>query len=96
MKKPEVTKYYVARNKNGGVYLFNNKPVKSKHGFWKIDGKVSADNLMLHIEGALSMPENGHVIPHWEDEDPILVALALVPYESIEPELISEIRILTR
>lgn len=97
MKKPEVTKYYVARNKNGSVYLFNNKPVKSKkHGFWKIDGRPSADNLMLLLEGALSMPENGHVIPHWEDDEPTLVALALIPYESIEPELVTEIRILTR
>lgn len=97
MKKPEVTKYYVARNKNGSVFLFNNKPVKSKEqGFWVIDGKPSADNLMLRLDGALSMPENGHVIPHWEDDEPTLVALALIPYESIEPELVTEIRILTR
>lgn len=97
MKKPEVTKYYVARNKNGSVFLFNNKPVKSKkQGFWKIDGEISTDNLMLLLEGALSMPENGPVIPHWEDDEPTLVALALIPYESIEPELVTEIRILTR
>lgn len=97
MKKPEVTKYYVARNKNGNVYLFNNKPVKSKkQGFWKIDGRPSHDNLMLLLEGALSMPKFGDVIPHWEDDEPTLVALALVPYESIEPELVTEIRILTR
>ena len=97
MKKPEVTKYYVARNKNGSVFLFNNKPVKSKkQGFWKIDGRPSADNLMLLLEGALSMPENGHVIPHWEDDEPMAVTLALIPYESIKPELVTEIRILTR
>lgn len=97
MKKPEVTKYYVARNKNGGVFLFNKKPVKSqKQGFWKIDGRPSADNLMLLLEGALSMPENGHVTPHWEDDEPTLVALALIPYESIEPELVTEVKILTR
>lgn len=97
MKKPEVTKYYVARNKNGDVFLFNNKPVKSKkQGFWKIDGRPSPRNLMLHLEGALSMSEHGHVTPHWEDDEPTLVALALIPYESIEPELVTEIRILTR
>lgn len=97
MKKPEVTKYYVARNKNGSVFLFNNKPVKSKkQGFWKIDGRPSADNLMLLLEGALTMPENGPVTPHWEDDEPTLVTLALIPYESIEPELVTEIRILTR
>ena len=97
MKKPEVTKYYVARNKNGGVFLFNNKPVKSKEiGAWKIDGKVTSGNLMLHLEGALSIEEHGHVIPHWEDDEPIAVTLALIPYESIEPELVTEIRILTR
>lgn len=97
MKKPEVTKYYVARDKNGGVYLYNNKPVKSEEeGFWKIDGRPSADNLMLLLEGALSMPENGHVTPHWEDDEPTLVALALIPYESIEPELVTEVKILTR
>lgn len=97
MKKPEVTKYYVARNKNGGVFLFNNKPVKSKKGgLWVIDGEISPDNLMLQLQGALSMHDHGHVIPHWEDNEPTLVALALIPYESIEPELVTEIRILTR
>lgn len=97
MKKPEVTRYYVARNKDGGVFLYNNKPFKSKkQGFWKINGKPSADNLMLHLAGALCMSEHGHVTPHWEDDEPMLVALALIPYESIEPELVTEIRILTR
>jgi len=97
MKKPEVTKYYVARNKNGRVFLYNNKPVKSKkQGFWKVGGEISPDNLMLHLEGALSMGDHGHVIPHWEDDEPMLVALALIPYESIKPELVTEIRILTR
>lgn len=89
MKKPEITKYYVARNKNGSVFLYNKKPIKSKEqGFWKIDGRPSADNLMLLLKGALCMPEQGNVVPHWEDNEPTLVALALVPYESI--------RILTR
>lgn len=97
MKKPEVTRYYVARNKNGSVFLFNNKPVKSKkQGFWKIDGKPSADNLMLHLDGALSMIEHGYITPHWEDDEPLAVSLALIPYESIEPELVTEVRILTR
>ena len=97
MKKPEVTKYYVARNKNGSVFLFNNKPVKSKkQGFWKIDGTPSPKNLMILLEGAVSFDEFGAVTPHWEDDEPMLVALALIPYESIEPELVTEIRILTR
>ena len=97
MKKPEITKYYVARNKNGRVYLFNNKPVKSKkHGLWLIDGEISPDNLMLHLEGAISMGDHGDVIPHWEDDEPMAVTLALIPYESIKPELVTEIRILTR
>ena len=69
---------------------------EDKQGFWKIDGRPSADNLMLLLKGALSMPEQGNVVPHWEDNEPTLVALALVPYESIEPELVTEIRILTR
>lgn len=97
MKKPEVTKYYVARDKNGGVFLYNNKPVKSKEeGIWMVDGKLSARNLMLPLDGALSMSENGHIIPHWEDDEPMLVALALIPYESIKPELVIETRIFTR
>lgn len=97
MKKPEIAKYYVARNKNGSVFLFNKKPVKSKkQGFWKIDGRPSADNLMLLLKGALSMPDKVMSSPHWEDNEPTLVALALVPYESIKPELVTEIRILTR
>ena len=97
MKKPEITKYYVARNKNGSVFLYNKKPIKSeKQGSWKIDGRPSAVNLMLLLKGALSMSEQGNVTPHWEDNEPTLVALALVPYESIKPELVTEIRILTR
>ena len=97
MKKPEVTNYYVARNKNGRVFLYNNKPVKSKEqGFWKIDGEITLDNLMLPLDGALCMSEYGHVTPHWEDDEPMAVTLALIPYESIEPELVTEVRILTR
>lgn len=97
MKKPEVTKYYVARDKNGGVFLYNNKPVKSKEdGFWKIDGELSSHNLMLRLDGALSLSDHGNVIPHWEDDEPMEVALALIPYESIKTELVIETRILTR
>lgn len=58
MKKPEITKYYVARNKNGSVFLYNKKPIKSKkQGFWKIDGRPSADNLMLLLK-VLSVCQN--------------------------------------
>lgn len=97
MKKPEVTKYYVARDENGYVFLYNNKPVKSKEdGVWVIDGKMSAGNLLLRLDGALSMSEHGHIMPHWEDDEPMEVALALVPYESIKPELVAEVKILTR
>lgn len=96
MKMPEVTKYYVARNKKGGVYMFNKKPVKSKHGFWKIDGTPASDNLMIRLDGSLCISEFGDVIPHWEDDEPKLVALALVPYEAIDQETITEIKFLTR
>jgi hypothetical protein len=97
MKKPEVTKYYVARDKNGGVFLFNNKPIKSKErGFWTVDGKLSDHNLMLRIAGALSLIEHGEVVPHWEDDEPMEVALALVPYDSVRVELVTEVKILTR
>lgn len=97
MKKPEVTKYYVARDKNGGVFLFNNKPVKSKEqGFWEIDGELSARNLMLRLDGALSLSDHGNVIPHWEDDEPMEVALALIPYDSVRVELVTEVKILTR
>ena len=97
MKKPEVTKYYVARDKNGDVFLYTYKPVKSKEeGFWVLGGKPSPGDLALRLDGALSLSENGHIIPHWEDDEPILVALALIPYESIKPELVIETRILTR
>ena len=97
MKKPEVTKYYVARNKNGRVFLYNNKPVKSKkQGFWKIDGEITLDNLMLPLDGALCISGHGFITPHWEDDEPMAVTLALIPYESIEPELVTEVRILTR
>lgn len=97
MKKPEVTKYYVARNKNGGVYLFNKKPFKSKkHGFWKIDGTPAPDNLMIRLEGALSWGEYGDVIPHWEDDEPLAVTISLIPYNKIEADLVTVIKILTR
>lgn len=96
MKKPEVTKYYVARDKSGAVYLYNNKPVKlEEEGFWQVDGKLSNHNLMLRLDGAFSIGDNGHIMPHWEDDEPMLVALALIPYESIKPELVKT-RILTR
>lgn len=97
MKIPEVTKYYVARNKNGSVFLFNNKPVKSKkHGFWKINGTPSPKNLMILLEGAVSFDELGAVIPHWEDDEPLAVTLSLIPYNKIEHDLVTVVKILTR
>lgn len=97
MKKPEVTKYYVARDKNGGVFLYNNKPVKSEEqGVWTIDGRLSDHNLMLRLDGALSLSEHGNAIPHWEDDEPMAVALALIPYDSVKVDLVTEVKILTR
>ena len=54
MKKPEITKYYVARNKNGSVFLYNKKA-------YQIEGtrllenwrQTFGDNLMLLLKGAL-------------------------------------------
>lgn len=92
MKKLSLPKYYVARDKQGIVWLFADKPVKVEEtGSWY--GK----HFRLMLPGTLSAPEHrGKLEPHWEDEEPLEVAVALVPYNEVNPDDITRVDIVTR
>ena len=92
MKKIALPKYYVARDKAGVVWLFADKPVKVEEaGVWY------NKYFRVMLPGTLSAPEHREKLePHWEDEEPLEVAVSLVPYNEVNPDDITRIDILTR
>ncbi len=92
MKKIALPKYYVARDKRGFVWLFADKPIKVEEA-----GEWYNKHFRLLLSGTLSVPEHGRKLePHWEDEEPLEVAVCLFPYDAVNPDKISRIDILTR
>ena len=92
MKKPQLPKTYIARDRSGIVWLFPDKPIKDE-----IRGKWVSSTFRIHLDGTLTAPEHrGQLEPHWEDEEPLEVAICLVPYNSVNVEDVTRIDILTR
>ena len=92
MKRPDLPKYYIARDRSGIVWLFPDKPVKDE-----ISGRWCSRTFRIHLEGTLSMPEHGKKLqPHWEDKEPIEIALLVIPFGEVDSNAISRIDILTR
>lgn len=59
---------WMARDKNGSLYLYKNKPQKNeKQGLWRTDGAL---NLIKIGCGGFDIPE-----VQWEDEEPTEVIL---------------------
>lgn len=60
-----MSKYYIRRDTNGGLWLFDEKPVKGEDGFW-VDkngcyGKLIRQNLFPEV--------------HSEDEEPKILTI---------------------
>lgn len=92
MKELAIPKYYVARDRQGIVWLFADKPVKVKEA-----GAWYSRHFRLMLPGTLSAPEHCEKLePHWEDEEPLEVAVCLCPYDEVNTDDISRIDILTR
>lgn len=98
MKKPEIPKYYVARDKRGLVWLFADKPIKVEEaGEWYNKGAWYSNHFSMLLSGTLSAPEHrGMLEPHWEDDEPLEVAICLLPYDALNPLESFRIEILTR
>lgn len=92
MKKIALPKYYVARDKRGIVWLFADKPVKVKEA-----GEWYSRLFRLMLPGTLSESEHrGKLEPHWEDEEPLEVAVCLYPYDEVPIDEITRVDILRR
>lgn len=59
---------WVAKDKNGEIFIYANKPIKRMHGFWSSSG----------FSLSITESELGEgVNPKWEDDEPIEVKLKL-------------------
>lgn len=90
--KLKLPKYYVARDKAGIVWLFADKPVKVEEaGVWY------NKYFRVMLSGTLSAPEHrGRLEPHWEDDEPIEVAVCLYPHDAVPTDEITRVDILKR
>lgn len=90
--KLALPKYYVARDKQGIVWLFTDKPIKVEEA-----GAWYSKHFRLLLPGTLSSPEHrGKLEPHWEDEEPLEVAVCLYPYDEVPADEITRVDILRR
>lgn len=76
-KAYEVGYRYVAMDKNGGVFLFKNKPYKLTWG-WS-DGEYDCDKFPMYI------CESVNLLVSWEDEEPFDIGkyIGVVDWENV-------------
>lgn len=64
-----MSKYYIARDKDNTVRMFNNKPTKRRWNFWQSDNTISC-----------RLRESWFPEVKWEDEEPKVLTIEESPW----------------
>ena len=68
-----MTRYYMARDANGELWMYNYKPVKSeKAGYWFHNGKTRRAHIQLNLHPDLESSDSNLKKIKWEDDEPTL------------------------
>ena len=63
------TDVWFARDKNGQVYMYFEKPVKVDKGWWTIEGGVTADNMVEINKSFVRIMKSKKL--SWECDEPV-------------------------